>query len=120
MHPCPSADIQPLRLLDANADPNAASHVGETPLHVAAARCDAEVVSELVRSGASITDRNTLGQVPLHQAVWAGNDRAAAVLLAQKEQEVDVKDNDDSTPLHYACQFFPIGRVAMGVPRGNP
>ncbi|MCB1694260.1 MAG: sigma-70 family RNA polymerase sigma factor, partial [Pseudomonadales bacterium] len=55
------------RLLDRGADPNVFSASGNTPLHVAAMRGYAEVVSMLLAHGAdpSIKDRGVEGQPPL-------------------------------------------------------
>jgi ankyrin repeat protein len=94
-------------LIQAGADPQAVSNVGETPLHVAAARCNVEVVAELIRHGARVMARDALGQIPLHHVAWACNDAAAELLLSQDEQAVDAADNNKSTALHFACQFFP-------------
>ncbi|KAK3941378.1 hypothetical protein QBC46DRAFT_431135 [Diplogelasinospora grovesii] len=96
-------------LVHAGADPNAHTNAGERPLHLAVAWCHADVVAELVRRGADIMARDRLGEVPLHHASWTTNDGATAILLTRDEQEVNVADNEGSTPLHLAS-FTPTYR----------
>ncbi|KAK3322853.1 hypothetical protein B0H66DRAFT_215826 [Apodospora peruviana] len=107
---CPNTLAAVERLLEAGAEPNARSTSHETPLHIAAARSDRQIVSTLLRHGADPLARDVLGQVPLHHAAWAANDGVAEELLARDpgRSHVNAKDNQDSTPLHLACQFHPV------------
>ncbi|KAH6840786.1 hypothetical protein B0I37DRAFT_347260 [Chaetomium sp. MPI-CAGE-AT-0009] len=104
---CPDTLAAVRRLLDAGANPNARSKSNETPLHIAAARSEHRIVAELIQRGADVMACDDLGQVPLHHAAWAANDSVAAELLAQANQIVDPADLKRSTPLHFACQFYP-------------
>ncbi|KAH6641640.1 ankyrin repeat-containing domain protein [Chaetomium tenue] len=104
---CPNTLAAARRLLDAGADPNASSDANERPLHVAAARAEHHIVAELIQRGAKVMARDDLGQAPLHHAAWAANDSVAAELLAHPSQTVDCTDGRGSTPLHFACQFYP-------------
>ncbi|KAK3296861.1 uncharacterized protein B0H64DRAFT_390543 [Chaetomium fimeti] len=104
---CPNTLAAVRRLLDAGANPNVSSDSNETPLHIAAARSEHRIVAELIQRGANVMARDELGQVPLHHAAWAANDGVAAELLAQSNQTIDPIDSKGSTPLHFACQFYP-------------
>ena len=82
-------------LLDAGADVNARSSIGNTPLHHAAAgRNDRdENVSVLVRAGAEVDAQNDRGETPLHRAIANGNPAVAARLM---ELGADPTLRDDS------------------------
>ncbi|XP_041751435.1 ankyrin repeat domain-containing protein 12 isoform X2 [Coregonus clupeaformis] len=74
---------------------------GETPLHMAAIRGDAEHVKELISLGADVNIKDFAGWTPLHEACNLGFYDVAKVLIAAGA-EVNTQGLDDDTPLHDA------------------
>jgi ankyrin repeat protein len=103
-------------LLDAGADANAVSVLGNTPLIIAVAKNHAECVRLLLRrSDLGIT--NYMGRTVLHVCVTTASEECFALLLphyadvdVRTVQGVDEKgapleEAFDVTPLHLACDF---------------
>ncbi|KAG7488740.1 hypothetical protein MATL_G00036880 [Megalops atlanticus] len=74
---------------------------GETALHMAAIRGDAEQVKELIGAGADVNIKDFAGWTPLHEACNLGYYDVAKVLIAAGA-EVNTQGLDDDTPLHDA------------------
>jgi ankyrin repeat protein len=69
-------------LLEAGANVNGVdSSLGNTPLHVAARACQAEVVKALVDAGAAVEAKDSADHTPLFNAVLAGRAGAVEVLV---------------------------------------
>jgi ankyrin repeat protein len=62
-------------LLDAKADPNAATPDGERPMHTAAFAGDLEVVMALVGAGADVTAKNNRGHTAMEIATLRAEER---------------------------------------------
>jgi ankyrin repeat protein len=101
-------------LLAANADVNAATIHGHTPLHAAAGRSEVignyisreratTAVSILLAAGAAIEARDSGGQTPLHQAARAGYAPVCELLVAHGA-DCQARDNEAATPLHLAAK----------------
>ena len=97
-------------LLAAKADVNAKDESGDTPLHSAARRFRAQTASLLLENGADVNAQNVQGETPLillaansegSPEVDEGLTAMAKVLLAHKAN-IELKDNDGFTALHYA------------------
>jgi ankyrin repeat protein len=73
-----------------------------TPLHMAVARSNREVVELLLTYSADVNARDINNRTPLHRAVVFGHKDVAELLLANNA-DVNVKDNNGSTPLHLAA-----------------
>ena len=72
-------------------------------LHRAAREGNLTVVSELLRSGyRSIDAKNEAGQTAVHLAASL-DARDVLKLLIDGGGNVNIKDDEDMTPLHYAC-----------------
>ena len=58
-------------MVEQGANINAASNVGDTPLHLAAQDLinGAAIASELIKAGASVALQNAMGWTPLHSAM---------------------------------------------------
>jgi hypothetical protein len=59
-------------LLSAGADASSVDHEGTAPLHLAAAGCSGEIVSELCRAGASVSILDGYGRTPVEVAAACG------------------------------------------------
>ncbi|KAK4214328.1 hypothetical protein QBC37DRAFT_461944 [Rhypophila decipiens] len=105
---CPNTLAVVKRLLDAGADPCAVTIKEETALHIAAARSTRGVAAELIRRGTPIMACDQLLQNALHHAAWAGNNPVAEEILESGGERIriNIVDNQGSTPLHFACQFY--------------
>lgn len=80
---CEAGDIQNVKLfLDAGADVNGTHQLtGNTALHVAVHRGNAELVHFLLENGARINARSIKGYSPLHVAAFSGNIEICDMLL---------------------------------------
>ncbi|MDQ7823922.1 MAG: ankyrin repeat domain-containing protein [Candidatus Eremiobacteraeota bacterium] len=100
--------IMALFLIEQGADcmaktkpvPNTDDLGGHTPLHVASAICDGEVVKAMLDKGADVNVRNSIGSTPLHNAAEKGNIDAAKILL-QYHADINAKVQS-LTPLQLA------------------
>ncbi|PYI25675.1 hypothetical protein BP00DRAFT_357880 [Aspergillus indologenus CBS 114.80] len=84
----------------AQADPRDDS--GRTPLHLALARHQSEMLNTLLHHGANVNAVDPEGRAPLHYAAKAGWARPMRALL-RPEVDVDAKDAEGNTALHLAC-----------------
>ncbi|RAH70893.1 ankyrin repeat domain-containing protein [Aspergillus aculeatinus CBS 121060] len=82
------------------ADPR--DNSGRTPLHLALARHQSEMLNTLLHHGANVNAVDPEGRAPLHYAAKAGWTRPMHALL-RPEVDVDAKDADGNTALHLAC-----------------
>jgi ankyrin repeat protein len=108
------------RLLGAGADVNATHKCGRTPLHWACSKGHGQVFKELLEYGADIEAKDNISFTPLHLACL--NEHVAIVIellsptdsnhgatttsiLGKRKSRganIEAKDNEDYTPLHYA------------------
>ncbi|NWH78613.1 ANR27 protein, partial [Piaya cayana] len=81
---------------------NVSNQDGQTPLHMAALHGHAELVSLLLRHGASVSARNAKQAIPLHLACQKGHFQVVKCLMdySTKQNKKDIYGN---TPLIYAC-----------------
>ena len=93
---------------------------GDTPLHLAAAAHDREVVEDLVSKGADVRARNRRGAEPLHYAAdgspdspaWDPDEQFAVVrFLIEAGADPDADNKDGVTPLHRAVRTRCTGAV---------
>jgi len=98
--PCSSDQVKMIKLLLENgADVHArAKNSGNTALHFAATRNDADVVSLLVGYHADPDAVNKNGETPLYVAVLAGMPQSVDALL-ERSADPDAKNKAGSTPL---------------------
>jgi ankyrin repeat protein len=90
-------------LLEAHCDVDAADDSWTRPLHLAAAQGAPDLVSLLTAAGAPVTSPDRAGRTALHLAVAAANVATVAVLLRVPGIEVNVPDENATTPLHAAA-----------------
>ncbi len=68
-------------LIEAGADVNRLSRLGDPPLVSTAASGDAAIASALIRAGADINIQSSEGDSPLIEAAWAGNYEVVELLI---------------------------------------
>lgn len=68
-------------LLDAKADPSAATNTGRTPVHIAASRGHLKALDILLEANATFMTRTTLGCTPLHLTYMKGSVETAKRLI---------------------------------------
>ncbi|KAH8977684.1 ankyrin repeat-containing domain protein [Lactarius hatsudake] len=94
-------------LLKHGVDVNALDEDGATPLHFASSYGMLELARLLLDSGAHANVKNVLGQTPLHLVSQeegpSNEDPNIARLLLERVMDVNARDNDQATPLHFAC-----------------
>jgi len=84
-----------------------------TPLHLACFYNNDEVVGELLRGGANVNMSGIVGDRPLHLACSRGHVNIVKRLLSTKDCEVDAKDNENNTALHYAARQAQVDIVKI-------
>ena len=94
-------------LLEQGVDINALDENHETPLHVASSLGLFEKIRVLLDHGAKADLENIHGQVPLHlvcQRPFLSIENANVTrLLLQQGTDVNTRDKERATPLHFAC-----------------
>jgi len=112
-----------------NADLNTENEKNNTPIHRAAHWGQLDIVEWFVDNNVSITAFGCRGAKPLHIAAIMGDKSTQSVcdFLLRKGVEVDIKDNDNMTPLHYAAKYsavspeYPSGTIELLFAHGaNP
>lgn len=92
-----------LLLLQYGADPNARSNYDETPLHYAC-RCGfIKTLELLIKSGADVESVDKQGRGCIHFAVMGSSIPAICYLEKKTLLTVHCVDNNEMTPLQYAC-----------------
>lgn len=84
---------------------NARDSKGASPLHLAAARGNTDVVRVLLRNGADVSAADWLQRTPLHTAATCavGNGVGSILLLTQAGADVMARDSVGRTSLHDAA-----------------
>ena len=100
-------------LLKAGAEINAVDVKGATPLHHAAARSNADIVQILIDHNADIEARNYCGLTPLDFA----SDITAETLIANGA-DINARDDEDDTPLHWVAYDGISGAVRVLLDNG--
>lgn len=99
------SDPQMVRVLADAGVPLEDRGTGRTPLHLAAERGVGPVVTALLEVGADESAPfGPFGATPLHVAAQYGNVEAILALL-DWGMDIDVGDDDQSTPLMWACFY---------------
>lgn len=103
------------KLLDWGSPVNAAGVGCGTSLHLACYSPDIEIVEELLRRGADPSLRDFNGKIPLHIAIVQSTEQVVKTLLLFLGTSVCATDNFGATPLHLACDTYPVaGRNKPG------
>jgi len=92
-------------LLENNADINAQSHAGRTPLHVAIQEGKVELATFFIKNGANMNiQKFEYKTTPLHEAMRYRR-KNSAILLIESGARTDIKDEEGQSALHYAVRF---------------
>lgn len=92
------------QLLKADADPNASTADGVTPLMYAADLGNLYLCKILIKKGAKVNAQPADGTSPLHAAVKNNHTEVLQYLL-ENGANPNIRDNNKSTPLHFACAY---------------
>jgi ankyrin repeat protein len=115
---CAGDPVKARMLVEHNADVNAQSTQGRTPLMIAARRDgNSSIVSLLLAKGADPTATDKLGVTALHQAANAG-DPSTIRLLLDKGADVNAMDVKGDTPLMGAAGFGSVAAVRLLLEKG--
>lgn len=82
---------------------NKTTKEGYSPIHYASFRGNIELIEILVENNADYNFINNQGLNCLHIAAQGNKPHALVYLLEKLKIDINLKDNDDSTPLHWAC-----------------
>jgi ankyrin repeat protein len=115
IHAARSAEMVQL-LLDHDSDPNLDDGEGLQPLHWYANHGDIAAMREILRHGAEVNP-NVQSEKPLHEAVQRSLD--AVKLLLEYGADMDGRDHDGRTPLHFAAMAGKIDVVEFLVTRSH-
>ena len=101
-------------LLEHGADINAQGKDSAIPLHLASYYGGVDMVQMLLDHGATANSKGNLGRTSLHLVAGSKHypldDVRVTLLLLEHHVDVNVQDEDNSTPLHVASYY---GRVDM-------
>ncbi len=105
------------------ADVTICTRTGDTPLHLAAAHCQTDMVNMLLEMGASINQANNQGVTPLHVVCEHPGHFDTVQLLLQKGARTAAREKAGLTALHMACRGGKIDIVQYLLhytPEGTP
>ena len=83
---------------DMTLNVNTTDHAGNTALHWAAGAGKAGAVSFLLEQSADLHAKNSLGDTPLHRAVWRDEVETADLLLCADDTLLDVRNRAGKRP----------------------
>jgi len=107
-------------LVHAGARANEVNSDGATPLILASARGEVEVVKGLIVAGANVSSRDALGLDALGQSTLMGNEETAALLRqAGAESQPECKGAHAPSDLQRALRFYLCGKSVRIVYRGH-
>jgi len=105
-------------LITHEANVNAATKEGETPLHLAVIQGDYDVVKLLLENKADVNATKKDGETPLHIAETNSHNNNSTILhiaelLLSKGAAVNAKDNKQETPLCRAIHHQRTGMIDL-------
>lgn len=89
-------------LADAGADLAMPNHFGDTPVARAVAENNPDCLRMLLDNKVSVLTTNVVGQSPLSIAMQQEDEEIAGILLGHDGSNVDQRDKDGKTALHFA------------------
>lgn len=101
-------------LVTSGANIDARDNVGRTPVALAAYQGWRAGLYYLLAKGANCLIADNDGRLPLHAATYFSNEKSLEVLLQHLSlQDVDVRDNEGMTALHWAAFHGRTGHVRL-------
>jgi ankyrin repeat protein len=97
-------------LLDSQAEVNARTYLGQTPLHLLSGRYNTKIFELLLSAGAEVNAVDRKGKSPLHLVTilpWDLDllDSELSAIWTRASREIDAKDRKERTPLHLAILY---------------
>mmetsp|Transcript_7906 Transcript_7906/g.15323 ORF Transcript_7906/g.15323 Transcript_7906/m.15323 type:complete len:403 (-) Transcript_7906:58-1266(-) len=91
------------RLLDTGLSANACNQHGESLIHMASRRGQADCLNVMVEYGAALEIVDDYGRTPLHEAAWSAepNFEVVEILLQKDIRMLNMLDGRKQTPLSY-------------------
>lgn len=74
----------------------------ETPLMFAAEKGNMTIVKKMLEYGATVNQKDINGETVLHHAIRNGHMEVVALLIKQNPQLIEIKNNNQETPLYFA------------------
>ena len=101
------------QLLDAGADVNARNQRYETPLHRAASRGRAKIISVLIKQGADVNAKNSGGDTPLRSAINVRGEHVNAVnALIAAGADVRARNNAGHAVFLHRAAYLGHAKIA--------
>ncbi len=107
LHRASSNNVNPeviRALINAGADINAQSEVGETPIHLAALNENHRVIDVFVQAGVDINVLSKNGWTPLHSASARNTNPNMIIALVEAGANINTQSKEGFTPLHNAVK----------------
>lgn len=106
-----------------NPNPNSSltqqTQRGNSPLHLAAADGNIELIGLIVRAGGECNAINENGETPLHFAAASGS-VASVMCLVRKGSVLEVEDEEGRTPVEWALESGHKNVVRLLIALGSP
>lgn len=98
---------------------NAKSLDNWTAVHYACSEGHLQIIEYLIENQADLNAKTTFMRTGLHIASLRGYDKIVALLVSQKNIEINAQDKDLCTAMHYAAQYDHI-EVVKALLSKNP
>ena len=93
-------------LINAGADIRITDKYGDDALQVFVGNDDINIISYLLKLGANVNSKDSLGLSPLHGAALQAKNPKIISLLLNKGAQINSLSHDKYTPLHYAAMSW--------------
>ncbi|GJM90412.1 hypothetical protein PR202_ga06689 [Eleusine coracana subsp. coracana] len=109
--PPPSTSSRSVPHPQHGADVNATDHTGQTALHWSAVRGHIQVAELLLKEGAKVDAADFYGYQTTHVAAQYGQTTFLCHIVAKRNADPDLPDNDGRSPLHWKDPGYIIKNI---------